>query len=108
MWCEQGATFQLPLVWRDTNGSPIDLTGYTARMEVRKNKTSGTVLVTLTTENGRITLGGTNGKIDLEIEAATTEEFTAGIYMYDLNLMIADKVYRLMEGTFTVSGEVTQ
>lgn len=106
--CEQGATFQLPLVWRQANGQPVDLTGWTAKMDVRKTKQSPTVLVELSTENGRITLGGTAGTVELEIPATITAGFEAGAYVYDLDLMNESTVYRLIEGSFVVDGEVTR
>ena len=34
---EQGATFQMNLTWKDSTGSPVNITGYTARMQVREN-----------------------------------------------------------------------
>ena len=34
---EQGATFRLSLVWKDSSNVPVNLTGYTARMQVRRS-----------------------------------------------------------------------
>jgi hypothetical protein len=34
---EQGAYWDQPLLWKDSNGDPVDLTGYTADMQVRDN-----------------------------------------------------------------------
>lgn len=62
----QGATFRKRLRWTDkATGAPIDLTGCTARMQVRAEVDSPTVQLNLTTENGGITLGGTSGTVDL-------------------------------------------
>ena len=53
----QGATFRRRLRWSvKGTGVPIDLTGCTARMQVRVEKESPTALLTLTTENGGISL----------------------------------------------------
>ena len=56
----QGATFRKRLTWKGPlpAQTPIDLTGCTARMQVRPEVESSTVLLELTTANGGITLGG--------------------------------------------------
>ena len=54
MICPQGATFAKQLTYA-IDGDPVDLTAYTARMQVREKHTSKTAVVSLTTENGGIT-----------------------------------------------------
>lgn len=107
--CQQGATFQRQVTWTDSAKDPYNLTGYTARMQVRANATSNTVIIELTTENSRITLGNTAGTVDLLIPAANTTTLTAGQYVYDLELVSGGGVVtRLLEGNFKVSAEVTR
>jgi len=53
----QGATFELTITWKDSAGTAINLTGYTARMQVRETYSSATSIVSLTNAAG-ITLGG--------------------------------------------------
>lgn len=106
---EQGATFQLNLVWKAPAGTPIDLTGYTARMQVREKVTSTTPLLTLTTENGGIALGGAAGTIAVTAAATLTDDIAVKRGVYDLELVSAgDVVTRLIEGCVTVSPEVTR
>jgi len=50
--------------------APIDLAGYTARMQVRADPDATDVLLELTTENGRIALDNTLKTINLEIDVA--------------------------------------
>jgi len=107
--CQQGATFQRQITWTDSAKDPYNLTGYTARMQVRANTSSNTVIIELTTENNRITLGGATGTVDLLISAANTATLTAGQYVYDLELVSGGGVVtRLLEGNFKVSAEVTR
>ena len=106
--CEQGATFKRNILYKSDNNLPINLTGYTARMQVRNDYSSPTFIIELTTENGRIALGGVNGTIDLTIPANLTTLFIAGVYIYDLELINNSDVYRLIQGTFTVNAEVTK
>lgn len=107
----QGARWAKTIVWEDEDGNLVNLTGWTARMQARKQHwSSGEPLVELSTENGRITLDGAAGTISLEIDTATTtalERITKGAY--DLELVNpAGEVTRLLEGMFQVKAEVTR
>lgn len=108
---DQGATFIKRFRW-ETSASLsgyVDLTGYTARMQLRTAIDSPDVVIELTTENGRITLGGVNGTIDLLIDADDTSPLDAGTYRYDLELISPTAVVvRLVEGKFKLRPEVTR
>jgi hypothetical protein len=69
---EQGATFDPVMTWKDENGVAINLTGYTARMQIREDVDSATTLHESTTENSEIVLGGIAGTITFAISAVTT------------------------------------
>jgi len=107
---EQGATFRKVLTWR--YGTPLaamDLTGCTARMQIRAEITNDTVLHELTTENGGITLGGVAGTITLVIEPTDTAAFTWEEGVFDLEIIFSPtEVRRLVYGPVTVSPEVTR
>lgn len=106
---EQGATFSQPLLWRDSSNNPVNLTGYTARMQARRSKTSEEAVVDLTTENGGIVLGGATGRITLRIPAATTNTYTWLRAYYDLELVApGGDVRRLLQGELNVSVGVTR
>lgn len=107
MVCPQGATFTKQMTY-NIDDVPVNLTGYTARMQVRENHASATVIVELTTENTRITLGGALGTILLTIPASITEDLVPKEYVYDLELISGTNVYRLVEGKFLVTPEVTR
>lgn len=105
----QGATFGRVLTWKDENATPIDLTGYTARMHIRSSVDDDTIIASLTTENGGITLGGEDGTITLTMSAATTTAITADSGLYDLELVNGGSaVTRLLEGNVIISKEVTR
>jgi hypothetical protein len=107
MVCPQGATFVKQLTY-SIDDVPVNLTGYTARMQVRETHSSTTIVVELTTENTLITLGGSLGTINLTIPATTTEDILAKDYVYDLELVSGGNVYRIIEGKFIVTPEVTR
>lgn len=105
----QGSTFLQNLVWKDSAGVPVNLTGYVARMQVRPGVCSPDVIVELTTTNGRITLGGSTGTIGLEIPATVTAAITDGCGVYDLELEASDgTVTAILAGTVTFEREVTR
>ena len=107
---EQGATWSQSVQWK--TGSPaaaVNLTGYTARMQLRTNVTASTAALALTTENGRISITANTGTVTLSISATDTAALTAGRYVYDLELVSGGgQVTRLIEGVVTVSAEVTR
>lgn len=106
--CDQGATFQRLLTIRDGNDDLFDLTGFTARMQVRPEVLSDEVLVELTTENGRITLGGANGTILLSLSPQVTATIDTDGF-YDLEIVSSGgNVYRLLRGAFVLDPEVTR
>jgi hypothetical protein len=104
--CEQYASFGDTLYWLDDNLAAVDLTGFTALMLVKDS--SGNTIVTLSTANGRIVLGGKAGSIARSLPPAVTGTLAAGEYSYDLILTSpggeATKLYR---GTFTVNASLS-
>lgn len=65
------ATFVETTTLRDSDGVAVDLTGKTARMQIRRDRDDDAVLFDLTTENGGITLAST-GEITLSIDFDAT------------------------------------
>jgi hypothetical protein len=105
---EQGATYSQVITYKD-NGVAVNLTGYTARMQVRATLESASTLVELTTANSRIALGGTAGTITLTISATDTAALTAGRGVYDLELVSGSGIVtRLLQGVATISRNVTR
>jgi hypothetical protein len=107
---EQGATYTKQIVWKDGGGVPMDLTGYSARMQIRKTIGSTKVLVDLATSPGSgIALGGALGTIVLTISAALTTAITEAVGVYDLELVSGGGVVtRLLEGDVEIKPEVTR
>lgn len=103
---EQGATFTLDIVWKDADNNPIDITGYEARMQIRKSYDTAPV-ISLTDGNG-IVLGGVDGTIEINIEADVTEDIEIRRGRYDLELEFNGVVTRLIQGVVDISREVTK
>lgn len=104
---EQGATFCQKFVWKDSEGVAVDLSTYTARMQIRTGCQTDALVVSLTSASG-ITLGA-DGSILIEIDAVTTAGFDIVKGHYDLELVSSDDtVTRLVQGGVVISGEVTR
>lgn len=105
----QGATFTQPFVWKDGDGDPVDLTGYTARMQVRKSVQAEDVLLEATTANGRIVIDPLTGTFTLTLSASVTESIDWLCGQYDIELVDSDGVVvRILEGHIAVSREITR
>ena len=105
---EQGATYSQVITYKEA-GVAINLTGYTARLQVRSTLESASTVVELTTANGRIVLGGAAGTITLTISATDTAALTAGRGVYDLELVSGSGIVtRLLQGVATISRNVTR
>ena len=105
--CRIGATFSRQITW-ESGGTPVPLTGYTGKMQVRSDDDSATVVVTFTTSDTTMTLGGVAGTITLLLSAATTAALAAGVYVYDLILTAGTgEVYPILRGQFIVRQRIT-
>ena len=105
---EQGVTFVLPITWKDSSGTPVNLSGYSARMQIREEYDSQETLVSLTSPSGGIVLGGALGTIVVTIAASVTQTLRLSSGVYDLEVEIGGVVTRLLQGAVTISREVTR
>ena len=107
---EQGATFGQTLTLKDSSDTVINLIGYTsAEMDLRETPESSSEVLTLTTANSRIALGGSAGTVTLSISAADTANLTAGDGVFDLEVVDgSSRVYRILEGTYTIRRNISR
>ena len=102
---EQGSTFDREITVQE-NSQALNLTGYSARMQMRSTHDSSSIALTFTAAIANPT---TNGKINLGATATATAAVEEGIYVYDLEIeSSAGTVTRILEGTITVTPEVTR
>ena len=75
-------------------------------MQVRY-ATDTAIIVELSTANGRITIDGDYGRINLNLSATETAALAAGTYQYELNLTDqSSNVYKILVGAFVVQASV--
>ncbi len=115
----QGTTFKKSMTyWLDKKaGIAKDLTGYTARMQIRTFRPrlkvtepppEDLLLMELSTANARIKLGNAKHNIIWTIALADTNAINWDLGSYDMELTSpANEVDRLLYGTVTVTPQVT-
>ena len=105
---DQGSVWSVVLVYTDSNNTPVNLTGYTAAMQLRQNYNSDVADLTLTTANGGISIVGATGTITINATATQTGLLDPGFYVYDLELTSGSNISRLIQGQLTVAEQVTR
>lgn len=115
---EQGATFELELQYKDSNSVPIDLTGYSGRMQIRPSIGSPTSYLclssSLNSDGTGLNFSGSNGStspssgsIGIYISAVTSSLLTFDQGVYDLEIASGSFVSRILQGNVQLSKEVT-
>lgn len=89
---------------------PVNLTGYTAALQLRSLPEDPTAVLSLATGGNGITIPTpTNGTVEVHATAAQTGAIIAGTYYYDIEITSQGGiVYRLAQGQVVVSAEVTR
>ena len=101
---DQGTTFNTTVNLTDTNGDPVDLTGYTGAAQMRKSYTSSNAAATFT-----VSTGGSQGTITLALTAHATSNIAGGRYLYDVELTdSSNTISRVFEGIVTVNPNITR
>jgi hypothetical protein len=106
---DQGADWYINFSYKDSAGVAINLTGYTAAMQLRSEPESTTTALSLSSPSSGIVITGATGLIAVHATAAQTGAIVEGIYYYDLEITSASSIVtRLIQGQITVSPQVTR
>jgi hypothetical protein len=88
--------------------APVNITGYTAALQIRSLPQSPTAVLSLTTGSG-ITITGSTGTIAVTATAAQTGAIDQGPYYYDLEITSSTGIVtRVAQGQVVVSAQVTR
>lgn len=104
----RGSTFDQTLTYKDPSGDPIDLTGATARANVREDIDATSAVLTMTTENGKIELGDAAGTIRFLLTATETAALTFDAGVWDLEIEQSGYVTPLLAGAVSLVKDVTR
>ncbi len=99
----KGDYFQLPIVIKDSTGTPMNLTGYTAKSVLKTGYDDpGGVSFTCTITDA------VNGAVTLFLSSSVTTTLLAGTYIYDFQLTSSlNETRTYLAGDVTVINEVT-
>ena len=106
----QGATFDQTLFYETGEPStPVNLAGFTAKMQIRSKPESKALILELSTTNGRIVLNEATGSIRLFISATDSALLSVcDKAVYDLELYNGAVTTRILQGNVIISPEVTR
>jgi hypothetical protein len=120
---EQGATVDFEVQYKDSNLVPVDLTGYSGRMQIRSNYADNSPVTYITLSSSRAPDGTglnfsgsasrglkppTSGAIGVYILAESSSALNFPKAKYDLEIYSGSLVIRLLEGAVTIDKEVTR
>jgi len=110
---EQGSSFKLSLIYRNNNETPINLTGWCARLIWTTDEGSVQTFSTTNIDYSiyKFEIIGVEGKLLLQIPASTTNLFTFSTAKYDLEIESPNEMYsgggneiiRLLYGTIKIA-----
>lgn len=118
---EQGTTVNFEIQYTDSGSNPINLTGHSGKMQIKSNFaddnpiTYATLSSSLAPDGTGLNFSGssgikppTSGSIGIFISAASSSAFNFTKAKYDLEITSGNTVTRLLQGTITLSKEVTR
>ena len=112
---EQGSTVNFSIIYKDSTGSPIDLTSYNSKMQIKPYLGAPTTIATLSSSlnvdgTGLDMSNAVSGSIGVYISSCTSSLFTFDEAVYDLDIVSGSScpvVNRILEGKIKLSKEVT-
>lgn len=121
---EQGTTVKFEIQYKDSNSQPVDLTGYSAKMQIRSGYSDNnpttylTLSSSLNPDGTGLNMAGSNGvnpptsgTIGINISPYTSSLLTFDTAYYDLEIQSGSgtnyTVNRLLEGQVRLSKQVT-
>lgn len=108
---EQGSKYDPIFQWVDEDDQPINIDGWTGKMQIRdgKSKTS-TLIHEASTANGKMTINGIKGEVRPIITATESDTFSFNWAWYDIEITPptgAADTERLAQGKVRLDKSVT-
>jgi hypothetical protein len=117
---EQGASFSHTFYWKNRDGSPVDISGAQALMQIRSEQDITADLYASLASYAQpvgapspwfnaIDLTGPEGKILVTLSPSDTSAISAGNLFYDLKLtLLSGEVHRIVQGRVLVDPAVSE
>lgn len=103
LYIDAGTDYENTITVIGSNGSPLNLDGYTLKSQMRKSYTSSTFFnITVTIVDAE------NGQIKLSLTSTQSELIPAGRWLYDVEITLNGYKTRVVEGIVVVTPQITQ
>lgn len=104
---DQGSDFSLVVEWKDPAGAPINMTGFSAKMDIRDRAGDPDLIDSFSVGSG-LTITGAAGRVTLSITASESSAWDFDRAVYDLEVTSGGGAKtRLIQGAVLLSREVT-
>lgn len=100
---EQGSSFKMSMIFKNNDGSLMDLTGWSAKLIWKTNTNKINIFSTDNIDHSvyKFTLDAPSSSMVLSIPANTTNAFNFSSAKYDLELTSPDTLYSPEGGNYT-------
>ena len=108
---EQGTTWVRDIIWKDSSKTAIDVTGYSAALQIRRLKDDTTALLSIASGTSALVVGTTDGKFTITLTATVTGNLDFETAFYDFKVTSPSPYLvatRLLEGEVTLNKAVTR
>jgi len=104
---EQGVPLSKTIYLQNPDDSIKDLTGFTAKMQLRQYVTHSDVLLELSTTNSKININVPSGSVTMAFSEADTRSLTFTNMDYDLFLYNGSNTFKALSGKVYLKESVT-
>ena len=104
LYIDQGSDFNSIVTLTSQDGTPLDLTGFTAKSQFRKSYQSSSA-----TEFGVTIYSAVDGQIRISLPASVSTTLNAGRFLYDVEITsYTGERKRVLEGIVVLTPEITK
>lgn len=105
----QGCDLYFVLTMQDSDGEPVDVTGWSAAMTLRSRANADEKVGEFTEGNGRVVVGGVDGMIEFSMDETSCAALEAGAGVYDIRVTKADGFsWQAQSGKYEIVRSVTR
>jgi hypothetical protein len=104
IFIDQGSTFSSTITVIGLTNEAFDLTGYSARGQIRKSFSS----LNSTDFTCAVVNPPTLGKVTISLTAEQTRALKPGRYLYDVEVFVSGNVMRIAQGIVEIDPAVTK
>jgi len=105
---EQGVPLSKTIFLKNGDNSVKDLTGFTAKMQLRQYAGHSDVLLELSTTNSKLNINVGTGGVTMVFSEADTASIPFTEVVYDLFLYNGSNTFRAIEGKLTIKEAITK